>query len=414
MTSNLDLLITNIATLYTMQGEDLGKMEQAALFIKSSLKDSSINYFGKKEHAPAAKRVLDASGCLVLPGLVDSHTHAIWAGSRSDEFARRLQGVAYSEILEQGGGILSTVSATRASSLERLSQVGRQRVKRLLMQGVTSLEIKSGYGLSVQDEYKILLAIQAVQAASNQHIHPTFLGAHTIPKEYRTNRSAYVSQIIKEQIPKCAPKAKFIDVYCDRGAFDLDESIAILKAGAEHGLKIKAHAEQVAHTGISAAAAKLGAISVEHLERATENDCAALAEHGTTAVLLPGAQFYLKDSAPPVQALREFGVPMAVASDLNPGSSPVHNLWTCATMACILQGLTPKEAILGITRNGAKAIDDSRAGFIGLDSYADCVVVRPAAGEPLTYESIIQHIGGHTVEAVISKGQLIYSRLPEL
>ena len=411
MTLNSDeFLITNIATLYTMQGEDLGKTEQAAV----SIRDQSITYAGSKQQTDYGNKVLDASGCIVLPGLVDAHTHAIWAGSRSDEFARRLQGVPYSEILEQGGGILSTVSATRAHHFSELAALGMKRLQKLHQRGVTSIEIKSGYGLSVEAEYNILRAIEAAQRASDLRIHPTFLGAHTIPKDFRSKRSAYVSQIIEEQIPKCASKAEFIDVYCDRGAFDLDESIAILTAGAKHGLKLKAHAEQVSHTGISAAAAKLGAISVEHLERATENDCAALAEHGTTAVLLPGAQFYLKDSAPPVQALRDFGVPMAVASDLNPGSSPVHDLWTCATMACVLQGLTPKEAILGITRNGAKAIDDPRAGFIGRGSYADCIVVRPAPGEPPTYETLIQHIGGHKIEAVISKGKIIYSSLPEL
>ena len=406
----VDLLITNIATLYTMQGEDLGKTQHAAV----SITNQEINYIGAKEHAPSAKKVLDASGCLVLPGLVDAHTHAIWAGSRSDEFARRLQGIPYAEILEQGGGILSTVSATREQSFSDLAKLGLRRLRKLRRQGVTSVEIKSGYGLSVEGEYNILLAIQALQNTVRMNIHPTFLGAHTIPKDFRSRRDAYIEQIIEEQLPKCAPKAEFIDVYCDRGAFTLDESIAILRAGAEHGLKIKAHAEQVTHTGISAAAARLGAISVEHLERATENDCAELAAHGTTAVLLPGAQFYLRDSAPPIQTLREFGVPMAVASDLNPGSSPVHDLWTCATMACVLQGLTPKEALLGITRNGAKAIDDSKAGFIGAGSHADCIVVRPVAGEPITYETVLQHIGGHKVEAVISKGQLLFSILPTL
>ena len=405
-----DLLITNIATLYTMQGEDLGKTTEAAL----SILGAKLNYFGNKTNAPSATQTIDATGCIVIPGLVDAHTHAIWAGSRSDEFARRLQGVPYSEILEQGGGILSTVSATRKASMEHLAELGQQRLQSLFHRGVTSVEVKSGYGLSVEHEDKILSAIQSLIPKTPMRISPTFLGAHTIPKEFRSKRSEYVSQIIEEQIPRCASKARFIDVYCDRGAFDLDESIAILEAGRAHGLGIKAHSEQVVHTGISSAAAKLGAVSVEHLERATETDCANLATYGTTAVLLPGAQFYLKDSAPPVQTLREYGVAMAIGSDLNPGSSPVHDLWSCATMACILQGFTPTEAILGITLQGGKAIADPKAGFLGLDSHADCVIIRPPPGEPPTYESIIQHLNGHRVEAVISNGKIIFSNLPTL
>ena len=333
---------------------------------------------------------------------MDCHTHAAWAGSRADEFERRLAGASYTEILEAGGGILSTVRSTREADLAELTRLLRARLRGMRARGVTTVEVKSGYGLSPRVERRLLQAIQA--ASDTVRVSATFLGAHAVPEEFRGRRQDYVRQVIEEQLPACAGLADAIDVYCDRGAFELDEAVAILAAGRAQGLAIRAHAEQVAWTGIAAAAARMGALSVEHLERIDDDGIEALAEHGTIAVMLPGAQLYLRDVSPPTAALRAAKVPMAVATDLNPGSSPVHDLWTAATLATILQGLTVEEAILGITRHAARALGRPELGWLGPGSVGDLVVCRPAPGEPATASTLIQHLGGHRVEAVVVDG----------
>ena len=235
---------------------------------------------------------------------------------------------------------------------------------------------------------------------------PTFLGAHTNPAEFRDDRDAYVTQIIEEQLPLCAPLSTCVDVYCDRGAFTLEEALRILEAGKARGLTVRAHAEQVSHTGIAAAAAELGASSVDHLER-IDRGVEAMAANDTVAVLLPGAQLYLKDASPPVSLLREAGVAMAIGTDLNPGSSPVHDPWTCATLACILQGLTIDEAILGVTRNAGRALGRPDLGWLGLGSAGDLALFAPPPGEPDTVASLIQHMGAHRAVHLIRDGKLV-------
>jgi imidazolonepropionase len=394
------LLIHGNRRLYTMQDnkEGLGLIENASVVVKSD----NVVWIGSAHDAPDIDNVIDGTGLIGLPGLIDPHTHAVWNGSRSNEFARRLAGENYADILEAGGGILSTVRATRAAPLETLLTFARKRIDHMRNRGVTCVEIKSGYGLNPETELRMLKA-----AATHEHTLRTvrtFLGAHTVPEEYRGRRDAYVSQIIEEQLPLCAPQANFVDVYCDRGAFDLDESIAILEAGKAHGLHVRAHAEQVSHTGIAAAAAKLGAAALDHLERVDEEGIAAMADAGTVAVLLPGAQLYLKDQAPPVAAFREAGVPMAIGTDLNPGSSPVHDIWTAATLACIIQGLTMEEAILGITRHAAQALREPRSGQVQIGFHADMALFEPPPGEPATVESLLQHMGTPHAKVVIQGG----------
>ena len=304
--------------------------------------------------------------------------------------------------MEAGGGILSTVDATREAPIESMRACLDARLEHMRRRGVTTVEAKSGYGLEVATEHRMLSAMSG--QFLNRHIVRTHLGGHTIPREYRSNRDAYVRQIIEEQLPVCAPLADFVDVYCDRGAFDKDEAIAILSAGKAHGLKVRAHAEQVTHTGIAEAAANLGATCLDHLERVDDAGIAAMANAGTVAVLLPGAQLYLKDTAPPVEAFREAGVPMALGTDLNPGSSPVHDLWTIATLACLIQGLTIEEAILGITRNAATALDLPRHGWLGQGSAANIALFAPPPGEPATVESLVQHMGSTSAEVVLQRG----------
>jgi imidazolonepropionase len=395
-----DLLVHDITCLTTCTpgAPDLGVLECASV----AFLEGEVAWVGPAAHAPDADEHIDGSGLVGLPGLVDPHTHAIWAGSRSDEFRRRLAGVPYSEILEAGGGILSTVRATRAASRQDLAAAGRARLAGLRSHGVTTVEVKSGYGLDPDTEARILQA--AWDCNDTVRVVPTFLGAHAIPPEWRHDRAAYVAQIMNEQLPRCAPLADFVDVYCDRGAFTVAETEAILGAARALGLGIKCHAEQVAYTGAAAAAARLGATSVEHLERVDDAGIAALAEAGTVAVLLPGAQLYLRDSAPPVAALREAGVPLALGTDLNPGSSPVHDPWTIATLACLLQGFTIEEAVLGITRVAGAALGRPELGWIGPGSIGDLALFAPPPGEPATVASLVQHMGAHRAVVVIRDG----------
>lgn len=398
------LLIHGIRRLYTADPTHpgMGMIEHASVLMAGN----KVMWIGNMADEPEADTVIDGRGLVGVPGLVDPHTHAVWAGSRADEFARRLAGENYADILEAGGGILSTVSATREASHHTLQDGVKTRLAHMRKRGVTLVEIKSGYGLEPSTELRML------EAADPQHMGlrtvRTFLGAHTIPAEFRSDRDGYVRQIIDQQLPLCAPHADFVDVYCDRGAFTLDEAVAILSAGKAHGLKLRAHAEQVSHTGIAKAAAELGATAIDHLEQIDEAGIAAMATAGSVAVLLPGAQVYLRDDPPPVHALREAGVPFAVGTDLNPGSSPVHDLWTAATLSCIAQGLTMEEAFLGITRNAARALGCNKSGWIGTDSHADLSLFAPPTGEPATIESLLQHMGGPHAVAVIQAGQQVH------
>ena len=401
----MDIVIQNVSLLGIPHCDHIERHRDVHIGIQAG----KIAYIGKD--CPQGRHIINGTGLIALPGLVDPHTHAIWGGSRAQEFSRRLAGTPYSQILEEGGGILSTVEKTRALDHHTLLTHAQKRLQSMREQGVTYFEIKSGYGLSPDAEHKLLSV--ANELGKTYHVIPTFLGAHTIPREYRSNRSKYVEQIIEQQLPLCAPLAECIDVYCDRGAFTLDESIAILKAGKARGLKIKAHSEQNTHTGIAKAAAELGAISVEHLEYAQEEDIAAMAANNTVAVLLPGAQLYLKDRSPPVQALREAGVAMALGTDLNPGSSPVFQLMTCATLACIIQGFTIEEALLGITTHAGKAIGDPNAGKIQIGGPANLSLFTPPPGDPVELESLVQSMGFPICKLTIQSGQIVHTTLAE-
>lgn len=400
------LLIENISTLLTMNPDQpqLGKLENASVWVEGT----EIKQIGISDIGDTPKQKIDATGCIGMPGLIDPHTHSIWAGSRSSEFEARLGGANYTEILESGGGILSTVRHTREASSGALRQLAWYRLQNMRQHGVTTVEIKSGYGLNPVDEARCLEIAGALP--NGPKVVRTFLGAHAIPSDFRSNREAYVHQVINEQLPLAAPHADAIDVYCDRGAFTLEESIAILKAGHGHGLKIRAHAEQVTHTGIAAAAANLGATCVDHLEYAKETDVEAMANNGTVAVLLPGAQLFLKDPSPPTKDFRAAGIAMAIGTDLNPGSSPVHSLWLCATLSCLIQGLTVEEALLGITRHAAYALGIDDRGWLADGQKADLILLRPPAGEPPIPASLIQHIGHPHVWMVIQDGEIVYKR----
>ena len=402
----MDLLIRSIPEVLTMNpeigGGELGVLKEASV----GFEDGRLVYMGSDKGALKARREIDGRGCVALPGLVDCHTHALFAGSRADEFRRRLAGESYTEILEQGGGILSTVRATRLATDQELVALLHARLLGFLRSGVTTVEVKTGYGLSFEEEVRLCQILK--DSDLPVAVYKTFLGAHAIPMESRSNRGEYVRCVIEEMIPAVTELVDAVDVYCDRGAFTVEEARAILSAGRQAGLHGRIHAEQVEHTGSAKLAAELGCLSADHLEQIDADGIAAMSKAGLVGVLLPGAQLYLKDPAPPVGALREAGVPLAVATDFNPGSSPVRDLMTCATLACLQMGLTVEEAFLGITRHSARVLGADDRGWLGEEAVADLALFALPPGESSS-SALIQYLGSHTPRAVVRGGQLAYS-----
>jgi imidazolonepropionase len=398
------LLVHDISTLLTMdtpQGVGaLGERTDAAVVVE----DGRVVWIGDTASAPSCDVRHSADGMVVMPGLVDCHTHLAWAGSRADEFRARLNGENYTDILKRGGGILSTVRATRDASEPALTDLVETRLRAALGRGVTTLEVKSGYGLSAEHELKQLRAAKAAAERVGVRIFTTFLGAHTVPAEFRADRPAYVDDVINNQLPAILDDADFIDAYVDDGAFTVAEGRRILSAGAALGLGVRVHAEQVTKTGAARMAASLGALSADHLERIDAEDAAALAAAGTVAVLLPGAMLYLGDAPPPVPLLRSAGVKIAVATDTNPGSSPFPDLWGAATLAVLTMGLTVEEALLGITANAATALGRPDLGRIQVGCPADILLVRPPAGEPPGAAQLVQHFGAPSLALTLIGG----------
>ncbi|MCG6657248.1 imidazolonepropionase [Halomonas campisalis] len=320
-----------------------------------------------------------ASGGVMTPGLVDCHTHLVFGGSRADEFEQRLEGVSYEEIARRGGGILSTVAATREASEETLFAAARPRLQALIDEGVTTVEIKSGYGLSVADELKMLRVARRLGEALPVRVVTTLLGAHALPPEFKDDSDGYIRLVCEEMIPAAAAEglADAVDVFCETIAFSVAQCERVFEAAEAHGLPIKAHAEQLSNLGGSAMAARHGALSADHIEYLDEAGVAALREAGSVAVLLPGAFHTLRETKlPPIAALREAGVPMAVATDANPGSSPIFDPTLMLNFACTLFRLTPQEALAGMTAHGARALglDDRR--------FSDLALGRIEAGAP--------------------------------
>jgi imidazolonepropionase len=349
----------------TMADDALSEIEQAAIAVSGA----KIEWVGKKAALPAhiAKKYrthIDCQNSWVLPGFVDCHTHTLFAGSRSHEFELRLAGVGYEEIARQGGGILSTVTATRNAGEKELYDAGAKRILHFIQQGVTCLEIKTGYGLNLDTELKMLTVIGRLNRDLPIHIEATFLGAHALPPEFGNNSDGYISHIIDTMIPQVKKQgiAGAVDMFCESIAFSKEQTRAVFNAALALGFKIKLHAEQLSDSSGAALAAKMGALSCDHLEYLSKQGARTMAENGTVAVLLPGAFYFLNETQkPPVQRFRDLKIPMALATDLNPGSSPVHSMPLVLNMACVLFGLTCEEALLGATLNGAKALGLDRA-----------------------------------------------------
>lgn len=336
------------------------------------------------------EEVVDVAGRWITPGLVDCHTHLVWGGDRADEFERRLAGASYAEIAAAGGGIRATVRATRAASEEELARAAAERVGPLLAEGLTTVEIKSGYGLTLADELKQLRAARRVASLVPVRVATTLLAAHAVPPEFEGRGDDYVAHVCEAILPAAAAEglADAVDVFCERIAFSPEQCGRVFVRARELGLPVKGHVEQLSNLGGSRLAAAHGALSVDHVEYLDEAGIEAVAGAGTSAVLLPGAFYFLRENQrPPVEGLRRAGVPMAVATDLNPGTSPFASLRLAANMACVLFGLTVEEAFAGVTREAGRALGfGGRRGVLAEGAEADLAVWSAPHPNALVYE----------------------------
>ena len=339
---------------------------------------------------PDSERI-DCSGKTVLPGFVDSHTHLVFAGNRSNEFAMRLRGATYQEIYESGGGIRSTMRAVREASLEEIVETARPLVRSAFRHGSTTIEVKSGYGLDTESELKLLEAIRVLDREEKPDLVATFLGAHAFPPEFADDRDAYVRLIIEEMIPEVAEGglAEYCDVFTDEGYFTVAESERILEAGTEHGMKVRVHADELADVSAAGMAARLGAVSADHLLKISDEGIDAMAGAGVIATLLPGTAFYLNLPYAPARRLIERGLPVALATDCNPGTNMCENMGMTLALACMGMRMTIEEALTAATLNGAAALDRSDCiGLIQPGYRADLII----ADVP-TYPDLVYHYG---------------------
>jgi imidazolonepropionase len=381
------LVDCNIATMDPAVEGPFGAIENGAIGIA----EGRIVRVGRRTELAGyqAKKVEPLNGAWVTPGLIDCHTHLVFAGNRAGEFEQRLEGATYEEIARAGGGIVATVKATRAASLEELVEASRPRLRALMAGGVTTVEIKSGYGLDIETELKMLEAARALEASEKVRIERTLLALHALPPEFRDRRDEFVRLATESLLPAAADRglASAVDAYCEGIGFSREEVRALFEAARDHDLAIRLHAEQLSNLGGAELAAGYGALSADHVEHLDEDGVAAMARAGTVAVLLPGAFYALRETQkPPVALLRRYGVAMAVASDCNPGTSPVLSPALMLSMACTLFGLTPEESLAGMTRAGAQALGlQDEAGTISAGKAADLCVWRIGRPAELCY-----------------------------
>lgn len=356
---------------------------------------------------PSDAEVVDAAGKVVLPGLVDSHTHLVFAGSREGEFEDRLRGATYQEISERGGGINATVQRVRSASKEELKELARGRLERMFRFGVTTVEVKSGYGLSPADELKCLQVIAELNAEGRYDLVPTFLGAHAVPPEYRSDRAGYVRLLVEDMLPEVARQrlADFCDVFCEQGVFSVEESDRILRQARRLGLGLKVHADELSPLGGAELAASLGAASADHLLCVTDRGVEALAASDTVATLLPGTAFFLGLPYAPARKLIAAGAAVALASDCNPGTCPTENLPLVGAMACTQMRMLPGEAVTALTLNAAAAVGRAdRIGSLEPGKQADAAIF-----DVPDYRHLFYHFGVNHVWRVIKGGRVVHS-----
>jgi imidazolonepropionase len=384
-----DVLFTNVH-LATMAGDEgYGEIRDAAIAVK----DGRIAWLGPQADMPPglgakAVTVHDGGGSWLTPGLIDCHTHIVHAGNRSDEFEARLNGATYEDIARAGGGIMSTVRATRAASEDELLRQSLPRVRSLLAEGVTTIEIKSGYGLTLESEAKMLHAARRIGRELPVRVATTFLGAHALPPEFAGRADDYVDEVIKMIAPLAAEGlVDAVDAFCERIGFSHEQTERVFQAAQAQGLPVKLHAEQLSDQRGAELTARYNGLSADHLEHLSAAGVAAMAAAGTVAVLLPGAYYFLRDTTPPpIAALREAGVLMAIATDCNPGTSPMTSLLLAMNMACTLWRLTPQEALAGVTRHAARSLGlQQDIGTLAVGKRADFALWRIARPADLSY-----------------------------
>ncbi|MGL5600686.1 MAG: imidazolonepropionase [Silvania sp.] len=376
-----------LATLDPSHGTPYGLLENRALIVRG---ETILAIVPEPDLTADLPRAIDLEGRLVTPGLIDCHTHLVFGGDRAAEWEQRLKGVSYQTISAQGGGINATVSATRDSTADQLEQLAQRRLERLMREGVTTVEIKSGYGLNDEAEEKMLRVAQRLAQTNPVEISPTLLAAHAVPREYRNDPDAYVDHVCQHMLPALWEKRLFeaVDVFCENVGFTLAQSERVFQAAQALGIPIKGHVEQLSNLGGTALVSRYRGLSADHIEYLDDAGVAAMAHSGTVAVLLPGAFYFLQErQRPPVDRLRQQGVPMAVATDYNPGTSPFASLHLAMNMACVQFGLTPEEAWAGVTRHAAKALGRGethgqlKAGFV-----ADLAVWDARSPVEMVYE----------------------------
>ncbi|AQM67186.1 Imidazolonepropionase [Vibrio campbellii] len=416
----MDLLIEN-ARLVTMQEGEQGYLPSplARVGIRSGkIVAFSIAAIGEDSAETESilnpdhyEQTIDLQSKLLLPGLIDCHTHLVYAGNRANEFEMRLNGVPYEEIAKQGGGILSTVCATREASEEQLIELALPRLDGLLASGVTSIEVKSGYGLTLRDEIKMLRAAKALEQQRKVKITTTLLAAHALPPEFKDRADDYIQHICDDIIPLVAEEklATSVDVFCESIGFNLAQTERVFEAAKKHGLHVKGHTEQLSNLGGTTLTAKYNGLSADHIEYLDEIGVRALANSSTVATLLPGAFYFLRETQlPPIELLRAHKVPMAIATDINPGTSPFADLTLMLNMACTLFRLTPQEALRGVTQNAAKALGygESR-GVIEIGYDADFSIWDIEHPADLSYQVGAKRLVGRIVNGeYVSHGGL--------
>ena len=403
------VIVTNIGMLATprgagpKKGPEQGKIE----LLKDAwvlMESGSVAQVGTGP-APAADQVIDAQGSLVTPGLVDAHTHLIFGGWRQNELGMKLHGKTYLEIQNAGGGIQSTTNATRQSTEEELTQKAARALDEMLHFGVTTCEAKSGYGLATEHELKALQVIKNLNDRHAMDIVATFMGAHLVPAEYKTNRAEYIRLVCEEMMPRVKEQgiAKFCDVFCEADTFTVEESRQILEAGLKYGLRPKIHADEIEAIGGSVLAGEIGAISAEHLIVCPPEGIASMAKGGVVACLLPATSFYLGATFAPARDMVSAGVPVAMASDFNPGSCPCLNLQFVINLGCLKYKLTPEEVLTAVTLNAAAAID--MAGKVGTaepGKQGDLVI-----WDAPDLDYICYRMGSNLAKTVIKKGAVV-------
>ncbi len=414
------MVLNNAGQVLTMTGDGLGVVENGAVRVKDG---KVVEVAGRSLTPEPGETEIDCRGCVVMPGFIDPHTHPVFGGWRQHEFEMRLAGRSYKEIAEAGGGILASVKTTRAASEDELVESGIERIREMARWGTTTVEAKSGYGLDTETELKMLRAIRRISEQVPVTVVPTFLGAHSVPKDrgpgFKGSRvrgseglgakEDYIRLLIDEMIPRVAEEklARFCDVFCENFIFNADDSRRILEAGRKHGLVPKIHADEIEQSGGAEVAAEVGAVSAAHLLRPSDKGLAMMAEAGVVAELLPGTCFFLKEDAKsPVAKMRECGVTMALATDFNPGSSTLICQPMTVVFGCLVYGMTIIEALRGVTTNAARALKlEDEVGTLEPGKWADIVVT-----DVPDYRHLAYRVAHNPCRYVIRRGTVVHSR----